>query len=95
MLCFQLTADGKSSLRVQIMQRLQAEGYICVFIDLNGMGKQDSPEKWYAGIIQSLVSGCQLTDKIQWRSWWREQRDLFSPVKRLSLFIEEFLLVRS
>ncbi|MDZ8258164.1 CHASE2 domain-containing protein [Nostoc sp. ChiQUE01b] len=85
---------GKSSLRVQMMQRLQAEGIICVFIDLTGMGTQDvTPEKWYAGIVQSLVSSCQLHSKIQWRSWWRERRDLLSPVQCLSKFIEEVLLV--
>jgi adenylate cyclase len=85
---------GKSSLRVRTMKRLQAEGTVCVFIDLTGMGKQDvTPEKWYAGIVQSLVSSCQLTPKIQWRTWWRERQDLLSPVQRLSLFIEEVLLV--
>lgn len=85
---------GKSSLRVQMMQRLQAEGIICAFIDLTGMGTQDvTPEKWYAGIVQSLVSSCQLHSKIQWRSWWRERRDLLSPVQCLSQFIEEVLLV--
>lgn len=85
---------GKSSLRVQMMQRLQAEGIICAFIDLTGMGTQDvTPEKWYAGIVQSLVSSCQLQSKIQWRSWWRERRDLLSPVQCLSQFIEEVLLV--
>jgi CHASE2 domain-containing sensor protein len=85
---------GKSSLRVRTMKRLQAEGTVCVFIDLTGMGKQDvTPEKWYAGIVQSLVSSCQLTPKIQWRTWWRERQDVLSPVQRLSLFIEEVLLV--
>ncbi|MCC5608460.1 CHASE2 domain-containing protein [Nostoc sp. CHAB 5834] len=85
---------GKSSLRVQMMQRLQAEGIICAFIDLTGMGTQDvTPEKWYAGIVQSLVSSCHLHSKIQWRSWWRERRDLLSPVQCLSQFIEEVLLL--
>ena len=85
---------GKSSLRVRTMKRLQAEGTVCIFIDLTGMGKQDvTPEKWYAGIVQSLVSSCQLAPKIQWRTWWRELQDLLSPVQRLSLFIEEVLLV--
>jgi adenylate cyclase len=85
---------GKSSLRVRTMRRLQAEGTVCIFIDLTGMGKQDvTPEKWYAGIVQSLVSSCQLAPKIQWRTWWRERQDLLSPVQRLSLFIEEVLLV--
>lgn len=87
---------GKSSLRVQMMQRLQAEGIICAFIDLTGMGTQDvTPEKWYAGIVQSLVSSCQLHSKIQWRSWWRGRRDLLSPVQCLSQFIEEVLLVET
>lgn len=85
---------GKSSLRVRTMQRLQAEGTVCVFIDLTGIGTQDvTPEKWYAGIVQSLVSSCQLTSKIQWRTWWRERLDLLSPIQRLSLFIQEILLV--
>ena len=83
---------GKSSLRVRAMERLQAAGSVCVAIDLTGMGTQDlTPEKWYAGILRSLVSGCQL--KFNWRNWWREKRDLFSPVQRLALFIEEVLLV--
>jgi CHASE2 domain-containing sensor protein len=85
---------GKSSLRVRTMQRLQDEGAICVFIDLTGMGSLDiTPEKWYAGFVYSLVSGCQLNPKIQWRTWWRERQDLLSPVQRLNLFIQEILLV--
>ncbi len=85
---------GKSSLRVQTMRQLQQQGTVCIFIDLTGMGKQDvTPEKWYAGIVQSLVSGGQLNANLHWRTWWRERQDLFSPVQRLSLFIEQVLLV--
>ena len=83
---------GKSSLRVRTMDKLQKEGTVCIAIDLTGMGTQDmTPEKWYAGIMRCLVSACQL--KFNWRSWWREKRDLFSPAQRLNLFIEEVLLV--
>ena len=83
---------GKSSLRVRAMSQLQAAGSICLAIDLTGMGTQDlTPEKWYAGILRSLVSGCQL--KFDWRNWWREKRDLLTPVQRLDLFIEEVLLI--
>jgi adenylate cyclase len=86
---------GKSSLRVRAMQRLQDEGMVCVFIDLTGMGTQDvTSEKWYAGIVQCLVSSCELGQKIDWRGWWREHRDLLSPVQRLRLFIEEVLLLK-
>lgn len=84
---------GKSSLRVRVMQRLREEGYVCGFIDLTGIGKEDmTPEKWYAGIVSALVSSCDLSQKVNWRSWWREHRDLLSPVQRLSLFIDEVLL---
>ena len=85
---------GKSSLRVRTMEKLQGQGTICIAIDLTGMGTQDlTPEKWYAGILRSIVSSCKL--KFNWRSWWREKRDLFSPVQRLALFIEEVLLVET
>ncbi|MEG3886482.1 AAA-like domain-containing protein, partial [Microcoleus sp. herbarium19] len=85
---------GKSSLRVRTMQRLQAVGTVCACIDLTGIGKEDvTPEKWYAGMINSLVSSCQLSNKINWRNWWRDRRDLFSPLQRFSLFIEEVILV--
>jgi hypothetical protein len=83
---------GKSSLRVRTMQRLQAEGLNCAFVDLTEIGKQvDTPEKWYAGVIQALVSSSQLSGTFQWRSWWRD-RNLVPPVQRLSEFIGEVLL---
>ncbi|NES00221.1 MAG: hypothetical protein F6J86_41575, partial [Symploca sp. SIO1B1] len=48
---------GKSSLRVKTMQRLQAEGFVCVAIDITAIGTTDiTPEEWYAGIIDSIVS---------------------------------------
>ena len=87
---------GKSSLRVRTMQKLKADGITCAFVDLTGIGKEDvTPEKWYAGIVNSLVSSCQLSQNFQWRTWWRNQRDLLSPVQRLSLFIDEVLLLET
>ena len=45
---------GKSSLRVQTMQRLQGEGFACVEIDITNIGTANvTPEEWYAGIIDS------------------------------------------
>ncbi|MFB2918146.1 MULTISPECIES: AAA-like domain-containing protein [Aerosakkonema] len=84
---------GKSSLCLKTMQRLQAENLSCVAIDLTEIGSQDvTPEKWYKGLVSALVRGFNLSKKFNWRSWWREQEDL-STVQRLSLFIEEVLLV--
>ena len=83
---------GKSSLRVRTMSKLQAEGTVCIFIDLTAKGtRKITAEKWYAGIVLTIVKACQL--KLDWRDWWRKQRDLLTPVERLNLFIEEILLV--
>jgi hypothetical protein len=85
---------GKSSLRVQIMQRLQNEDIACAAIDLTKIGSQHvTPDQWYAGVLHILVSSFELSGKFNLRSWWRDQ-DHLSPVQRLSEFIEEVLLVK-
>ncbi|MEM7554814.1 MAG: AAA-like domain-containing protein [Cyanobacteria bacterium P01_A01_bin.84] len=84
---------GKSSLRVQTMQRLQKEGTVCAAIDLTGIGKV-SEQQWYGGIVYNLSESCQLEDKIDfdWQEWWEKHQTVLSPVQCLSLFIEKVLL---
>ena len=91
-LCYVLNSRqmGKSSLRVQTMQRLQAESIACSVIDITSIGTQQiTPEQWYASFIASLVSSFRLP--INLRTWWRE-REHFSCIKRLSDFFETVLL---
>ncbi|MEW6493340.1 MAG: AAA-like domain-containing protein [Cyanobacteriota bacterium] len=81
---------GKSSLWVQTMHRLQAEGICCGAIDLTAIGTQEvTPEQWYASVIGSLTSSFQLDFNL--RAWWRDRTHL-SLVNRLSEFIETVLL---
>jgi WD40 repeat protein len=83
---------GKSSLRVQTMKRLQAEGFACAAIDLTNIGSQNlTPDQWYASIIRRLVSSFELSNQFNLRSWLRD-RDELSPVQRFSEFIHELLL---
>ncbi|PZO36076.1 MAG: hypothetical protein DCF19_22480 [Pseudanabaena frigida] len=83
---------GKSSLRVQTMKRLQAEGFACVEIDMTSIGSQNlTADQWYASIVRNLVSGFRLGEQINLRTWWRD-RDLISSVQRFSEFIAEVLL---
>ncbi|MEG4071921.1 AAA-like domain-containing protein [Microcoleus sp. Pol14D4] len=92
--CYVLNARqmGKSSLRVRTMQRLQAEGIACSSIDITEIGTSDiTPEEWYAGVIDSIVSRLDLYDVFDLDEWW-EQNSLLSNVKRFSKFIEEVLL---
>ncbi|WP_424095314.1 tetratricopeptide repeat protein [Moorena producens] len=83
---------GKSSLRVRTMQRLEQEGVSCAAIDLTTIGSENvTPVGWYMAVFYELVSEFELLGKINRRKWWKE-RQLESPVQRLSEFIEEVLL---
>ena len=81
---------GKSSLEVRIRKRLEAEGYACALIDLTQIGTQQvSANQWYATLAHQLASSfdldCDLAD------WWQE-RQILTPLARLSSFIETLLL---
>lgn len=83
---------GKSSLRVQTMRRLQADGVACGVVDLTSIGCQDiTQNQWYAGITYTLASSFNLLDKINVGSWWCD-REVLPPVQRLGEFIREVLL---
>jgi WD40 repeat protein len=95
MFCYVLNSRqmGKSSLRVQAMHRLHQDGIACGVIDITAIGSQEiTAEQWYASILSSLVSAFRLN--INLRDWWRENLYL-SPIKRLSKFVEDILLVES
>jgi WD40 repeat protein len=82
---------GKSSLRVQTMQRLQAEGVACAAIDITAIGTAEiTPEQWYVGMINRMVRPLRLR-QFNLNEWWAEQ-SLLSYVQRLGIFLEEVLL---
>ncbi|MEM1393161.1 MAG: AAA-like domain-containing protein [Cyanobacteria bacterium P01_H01_bin.150] len=90
--CYVLNSrqTGKSSLRVQIMRRLQKDGIICVSIDLSMFDTYcSSPEQWYADIIDTLVQRADLDFDLD--AWWDEQKNI-SPIRIFSKFIEKVLL---
>lgn len=83
---------GKSSLRVQMMRRLQAEGFACAAIDISEIGnRQLTAEQWYAGFVYGLANSLNLLDRVDIRTWWRE-RQMLSPVQRLGEFIQDVML---
>ena len=83
---------GKSSLRVQVMQRLQTEGFACASIDITQLGSQEvSPDQWYGSLIRQLAKSFGLTQTFNLRTWIRE-RDYLTPIQRLGEFVEEILL---
>ncbi|MGF1603826.1 MAG: AAA-like domain-containing protein [Thermosynechococcaceae cyanobacterium] len=82
---------GKSSLRVQTMQKLRGEGTVCAAVDLTGFGTQGiTPDKWYSGFIRALVQDCRL--EVDWRTWCKDQRYISTPAQQLHAFVEQVLL---
>ncbi|MEM8778446.1 MAG: AAA-like domain-containing protein [Cyanobacteria bacterium P01_G01_bin.49] len=82
---------GKSSLRVRVTKRLQADGFACVTVDLSGIGNRNSTaDQWYADIIMRLVRGLGLATQINVRRWL-EERMFLSPINRLGEMLQEEL----
>jgi AAA-like domain len=83
---------GKSSLRVQTMQKLRAEGIACADIDITAIGTADiTCEQWYAGVINGILNSLNLYETFDLNNWWASHSSL-SPVNRFSEFIERVLL---
>jgi hypothetical protein len=88
--CYVLNSGqmGASSLQVQVMRRLQQQGIVCVAFDISA--GDASREQWYAGIIDRIASGLQLTN-FDINRWWQKNHNIaFS--QRFSKFIAEVLL---
>ncbi|MGC9526851.1 MAG: AAA-like domain-containing protein [Limnospira sp.] len=82
---------GKSSLRVQMQQQLQQQGYRCIYLDMTQLGTENvSYRQWYRGIMLILSSKFKLSKTIplkqrlqDWENW--------PLVQQLSLLIDEIL----
>ena len=81
---------GKSSLLIRTLSRLEAQGNLCVSVDLTYLGSEfTTPLQWYKGLVAQLWTGFNLTDAVNLKTWWQE-RD-FSYLQRLGEFIELLL----
>ncbi|MEG3959426.1 AAA-like domain-containing protein, partial [Microcoleus sp. herbarium2] len=89
---FNSRKTGKSSLRVQVINRLKQEGIACVEIDFSGKGTQlTTPEKWYNSILLDLNRKFSLDVNLK---HWLSEFDWLSPLDRLAEFIDSILLKR-
>ncbi|WP_375502757.1 CHASE2 domain-containing protein [uncultured Nostoc sp.] len=82
---------GKSSLLASTKHCLEQEGFKCSSIDMSIIGTSHiTPLQWYKSVVGDLWLGFNLLNKINLKSWWREQEDI-SLLERLRWFIEELL----
>jgi tetratricopeptide (TPR) repeat protein len=92
--CYVLNARqmGKSSLRVRATERLQAQGVLCVTIDLTAIGTENiTQSQWYVGIARCLLRDTQLLSTMKLPAWWREHENL-SLIQRFDILIDEIIL---
>jgi len=83
---------GKSSLQVRVSQKLENENVACAVISLEEIGTEGvTQEKWYYTFIKNLADKFELETKLS--TWWQERKSL-APMKQLSDFIEEILMVK-
>jgi hypothetical protein len=83
------TQMGKSSPIVNIAKKIEAEGFVTVYVDLTGVGMELDPEKWFLGFLYEVCDSLSLNFDIF--SWWQEKARL-GFVQRISLFIKDVLL---
>ena len=73
---------GKSSLRVQVTQRLRSEGVLCAVLETSAIAdQQTTSQEWYLGLIRNLKSSLGLRG-FKVLPWWREREGL-SPIQPL------------
>ena len=85
---------GKSSLRVQAMHRLKAEGTVCIALDMTRIGSEYlSPHQWYERVVSELWRGANLPGTVNLKGWLDEHPHL-SLAQLLDRFIAEVLLVQ-
>lgn len=91
--CYVLTSRqmGKSSLRVRVMQQLQAEGKSCGVVDLSAIGTDIAVTAWYKGIAYRILRNFKQSKTFPWKQWWKDH-EFLSPVQQLSECIDEILL---
>lgn len=84
---------GKSSLRLRVKHRLQAEGWSCAGIDVTAIGSQSTtPQQWYKSIADQLLEGFDLVEQVNLKTWWQDKSDR-SLVDRLRQLIKDILTV--
>ncbi|MGD1805583.1 AAA-like domain-containing protein [Dapis sp. BLCC M126] len=85
---------GKSSLLVRVYHQLKQQGFECATIDMTNIGSQNTTcQQWYQGIIADLWLSLKLSRKLSFQTWWSSLSEI-SDVQKLSLFIEEVILVQ-
>lgn len=90
--CYVLSARqmGKSSLKVRTKERLEAEGFACIAIDITSIGTENATaEQWYYSFMFQVSRALELDVNIR---EWQAKKIEMTPVSRLREFFEDVVL---
>jgi WD40 repeat protein len=80
---------GKSSLMVHTRARLRDKGVRVGVVDLQPLGSQPDPARWFNDVVFQIEDSLQLaTDTL---AWW-EQNQRLGPMQRFLKFLEDVVL---
>ncbi|MCB9457019.1 MAG: Flp pilus assembly complex ATPase component TadA [Anaerolineaceae bacterium] len=83
---------GKSSLMIDITDRLRSQGIHVATLDISPLGSDDA-DAWYFTILEIIVSPSNLNLNIDLNAWWENQARAYPLVaRRFSLFFETVVL---
>lgn len=82
---------GKTSLVVRSIKRLSESGYVCVFVDLNGLGSVDNEVKWYESFIKELGYSLNLYLDESIDQWCSKNKKV-SKIELFSTFVNEKII---
>jgi adenylate cyclase len=84
---------GKSSLRVRTQHQLKKIGVRSASLDMTSIGSRDlTPQQWYKTLAADLLRSLNLWNQVNLKTWW-QAHDSISPLRQLSLLIEEIVEV--
>ncbi len=90
---FEARQTGKSSLLVRIKQRLEAESYSCVCVNMSIIcDKKTSIESWYKCLLFQIGLELNLFKNIEFKTWWETNKTL-DPLQRFHKFIVEIITI--
>ncbi len=92
--CYVLTARqmGKSSLCVRTKKRLEADGFSCVFVDINAVGSKNvNIEQWYYSFLYQISYQLDINFVSELTTFWQEKPNR-SPINRMVDFFDNVIL---
>jgi WD40 repeat protein len=84
---------GKSSLRAQVMRRLNQENFACASIEATEIGSSEvTTQSWFSSCAGILTNRFNIGDNFDLHCWWMERKEIYSATIIFKEFLEEILL---